>query len=386
MQSTPGGLVQSRDKESLRWAIPDLLLETGEIGRGTNPGNLGKNGCSGRNNLLGYFWGAMDAVFSWRKTTASDLAECLKLHPPKNGAEIIGNRRAVPAWTQIFEMKHACRSALVELRCEGKLEIVGFGFASFVKKSFEGEVLNPTPGLNSRIIDSVVSGNSVTATYDKVRDANTCGDLEQVILDTSWKNGGLNAAQIGEVRVLLGRAYQELFSGYRFSRILWECVDELDLWHIHGHRGFRIVDRFEAYRLANPATTWNSDRALGMVNVETMRDDPYSIAAELFHHRHQPEFAFTRDEQELLEVALAGVDDASASNSPFRDCARHQTPLGEPRCTRRRYATGSLPSGRRRYERHPKAPACSCLREKSSARTPSFQLQQGAEEIEINVG
>jgi hypothetical protein len=179
----------------------------------------------------------MDAVVSWRKTTASDLAECLKLHPAKNGAEIVGNRRAVQAWTQLFEMKHACRSALVELRCDGKLEIVGFGFASFVKKSFaEREVLNPTPGLNSRIIDSVVSGNSVIATYDEVRDANSRGDLEQVILDTSWKNGGLNAAQIGEVRVLSGRAYQELFSGYRFSRILWECVDELDLWHVHGHR------------------------------------------------------------------------------------------------------------------------------------------------------
>ena len=54
------------------------------------------------------------------------------------------------------------------------------------------------------------------------------------------------------MRVLLGRAYQELFSGYSFSRILWECVDELDLWHIRGHRSFRIASRFEAYRRANP--------------------------------------------------------------------------------------------------------------------------------------
>ncbi len=260
----------------------------------------------------------MDAFFSWRKTTASDLPDCLKLHPAKNGAEIVGNRRAIRAWNQIFEMKHACRSALVEVHWEGHVEIVGFGFASFVKKSFaESEVLNPTPGLNSRIIDSVVSGNSVIASYEEVRDANTHGDLQQVILDTSWKNGRLNAAQVDEVRVLLGRAYQELFSGYSFSRILWECVDELDLWHIRGHRSFRIASRFEAYRRANPETTWNPDRALGMVTVESMRDDPHSVAAGLFHHHQQPQFAFTRIEQELLEVALEGDDDVSASKSLF---------------------------------------------------------------------
>jgi hypothetical protein len=260
----------------------------------------------------------MDAFFSSRKTRASDLSECLKLHPAKNGAETVGNGRVLQAWKQIFEMRHASRGALVEVHWKGKIEIVGFGLAVFVKKSFiETEVLNPTPGLNSRIIESVVSGKSVIAGYEEVRDANTRGDLQQVILDTSWKNGGLNGAQVDEVRMLLGRAYQEAFSGYNFSRILWECVDELDLWHTHGHRSFRIVDRFEQYRLANPETTWNPDRALGMVTTESMRDDPGSIAAGLFLHHHQPQLAFTRSEQELLEVALEGVDDSSASKSLF---------------------------------------------------------------------
>src|ERR1700722_7706484 len=103
----------------------------------------------------------MDACFSSRKTRASDLSECLKLHPAKNGAETVGNGRVLQAWKQIFEMRHASRGALVEVHWKGKIEIVGFGFAVFVKKSFvETEVLNPTPGLNSRIIESVVSGKS----------------------------------------------------------------------------------------------------------------------------------------------------------------------------------------------------------------------------------
>jgi hypothetical protein len=260
----------------------------------------------------------MEAFFSWRKTRASDLAECLKLHPAKNGAETVGHSRAIKAWQQLFEMTHASRSALVELNWKGKVEIVGFGFAAFVKKSFaEAEVLNPKPGLNSRIIESLVSGNCVIATYEEVRDANTHGDLEQVILDTSWKNGRLTVTQRDEVRVMLGRAYQELFSGYRFSRILTELVDDLDLWHVHDHRSFQIVDRFETFRLANPETTWNADRALAAVTVESMRDDPHSIAAELFQHHLQPQFTFTRVEQELLETALEGVNDASASKTLF---------------------------------------------------------------------
>jgi len=259
----------------------------------------------------------MDAFFTWRKTDPSDLPQCLKLHPAKNGSEAVGHCRALQAWQCLFEMKHASRSALVELHAEDAVEIVGFGFGAFVKKSFaEREILNPTPGLNSRIIESIVSGNSVIATEEEVRDANTLGDLQQVILDTSWKNGCLTAVQVDEVRVLLGRAYHELFAGYNFSRILSEFVDDLDLWHVRGHRSLKIIDRFEKYRAANPRTTWNPSRALGIVTAETMREDPHSIAAELFHH-HRPQFAFTATEQQLLEIALEGADDAFASKSLF---------------------------------------------------------------------
>jgi DNA-binding NarL/FixJ family response regulator len=260
----------------------------------------------------------MDAFFSWRKTRASDLPECLKLHPAKNGAEGVGSHRAEKAWQQLFEMNHATSSAVVELHRGGTTEIVGFGFSAFVKKSFaEAEVQNPQPGLNSRIIENLVSGNSVIATYEEVRDANTRGDLQQVNLDTSWKNGPLSATEMGEVIVLLGRAYQELHAGYRFSRILLEVIDELDQGLIRGNRSLQVVDRFEAFRLANPDTTWNPGRALIVATVESMRDEPHSIASELFQRRVQPQFAFTRGEQELLELALEGLEDASAAKTLF---------------------------------------------------------------------
>jgi len=260
----------------------------------------------------------MESVFSWRKTKAGDLAKCLELHPAKNGAEIVGNVRVLHAWRQIFEMPHATRSAVVEMHEKKQVEIVGFGFASFVKKSFaEEEIRNPRPGLNSRIIESVVDGNSVIASYAEVRDANTRGDLQQVILDTSWKNGPLTPIQVDEVRVLLGLAYQELFAGYHFSRILSEMVDELDLWHVRGHRSFRVVSQFDDFRRANPDTQWNPERSLLEVSLESMRADPHSIAAGLFQRHVQPQFAFTPREQELLELALEGADDPSLAKLLF---------------------------------------------------------------------
>jgi hypothetical protein len=259
----------------------------------------------------------MDVSFTWRRTSAKDLSECLSLRPAKNGAEHIGLKSAAAAWRQLFEIPHASRSAVVEMHCEGHVEIVGFGFAAFVKKDFaDAEVFNPKPGFNCRIIESIASGRSVIATGDEVRNWNTRGELQQAILDTSWKNGHLNSAQRDEVRFLLGRAYQELFSGYRFARILTELVDELDLWHIEGQRVW-ILDRYEAYRRSNPEAKWNPDRALALVTQESMSNDPHSVGSGLFHHRPRPHFAFTLGEQQLLELALEGCDDESVAKSLF---------------------------------------------------------------------
>lgn len=260
----------------------------------------------------------MDTVLTWRKTQVSDLPECLKLHPAKNGSETVGPEVALQAWKTLLGISHATRSAVVELHGKGGTETVGFGLGVFVKKSFaDAEVLNPAPGLNCRIVESVLRDGSVLATYEEVRDSNTRGDLQQVILETSWKHGHLTAAQVDEVRILLAMSYQELHAGYRLSRILSELVDERDFWHLRGMRPFRIVDRFEAYRKANPDTTWNPERALSAVTFETIRGDPHSVAAGLFRHHPDPQFGFARGEQELLEAALGGMDDTAAAKALF---------------------------------------------------------------------
>jgi hypothetical protein len=256
----------------------------------------------------------MRTFFSWRKARASDLDECLALHPEKIGDEAVGRAAAMKAWRALHDLRHAVRSVVVEKHSNGKAEIVGFGLAAFVKKAFaDAEVRNPQPGLNGRIIASVASGNSVIATYEEVREANTNSDLEQVILDTSWNIATLDDSQIFQVRVILGRAYQEIHAGYRMSRILYELVDERDFVHLQNNNSFRVIDRFEEFRRANPGTGWNPDRALTAATTESMRADPHSIAAGLFHHFVEPQFGLTRAQQELLESALDGMDDQAVA-------------------------------------------------------------------------
>ena len=271
------------------------------------------------NNLLGYLLGVtVTALFSWRKTQTRDLPECLQLHPAKIGSEFVGHFQAMKAWQQLLEMPHATRSALVEMHDKGRVEIVGFGLATFVKKSFaECVVQNPQPGLNARIVESIAVGRSVVATYHEIRDANTRGELEQVILDTSWKEGALTPPQVDQVRLLLGQAYLQLYAGYRLSRILTELLDERDFRHVNLHRDFRLLDGFENFRRANPDSRWNVDRALCHTTIEIMRDDVHSVGSGLFRHHVLPQFGFTSGEQELLELALEGAEDAAIAKSLF---------------------------------------------------------------------
>ena len=256
----------------------------------------------------------MSTFFTWRKARASELDDCLALHPAKIGDETVGRVAALKAWRDLYDMRHAVRSVVVEKHSSGKAEIVGFGLSAFVKKAFaDAEVRNPQPGLNSRIIASVANGSSVIATYEEVREANSLSDLEQVILDTSWNIATLDESQIFQVRVILGRAYQEIHVGYRMSRILYELVDERDFVHVQNNNSFRVIDRFEEFRRAHPGARWNLDRALTAATTESMRADPHSIAAGLFHHFVEPQFGLTRAQQELLESALDGMDDQAAS-------------------------------------------------------------------------
>lgn len=259
----------------------------------------------------------MDAVFSWRRTCVADLPECLSLRPAKNGSEIVGQAKVLEGWRRLLEMTDATRSAVIERKRDGSPEIVGFGLATFVTKEFaDAEMSNPAPGLNARIIASVVDNVPVIATYNQIREANTRGDLQQATLDFSWKNC-LDADERNTVSIFLGRAYMALFAGYHLSRTFLEAVDEVDLQLVARQPGFETIDRFEGFRRANPDSSWNAERALMAVTTESSRVNQYSIASAQYQNHIPPQFGFTQGEQQLLEAALDAVDDKEAASTLF---------------------------------------------------------------------
>jgi hypothetical protein len=255
----------------------------------------------------------------WRKTEERDIAACMELLPAKNGSDIVGPAATTNAYREMLRSTpFAAKSAVVVLRENEVERIVGFGIGVFVRKDFvESELAHPQPGLNARIVASVAQKRSVLLTYEEIRSANTAADLQQVILHATWDRKSLTPQQVDEVRIVIGQAYQEIFDGYRIARVFTETVDELDAWHAHAHRSFQVKSRFEDWQRAHPETPWNPGRTLTVATAESIREDIGSIAAGLFQGSYQPQFHFTRGEQELLEAALDGKDDTAAAESLY---------------------------------------------------------------------
>jgi hypothetical protein len=168
------------------------------------------------------------------------------------------------------------------------------------------------------VIESIDSGRSVLASHREVCDDNTQGKLQQIVLYTDWRRQQLKPAEVAEVRGLLALSYQQLFAGYRMSRMFAELVDEADIEAAQEFPGIHVVSRFQQFFAANPNTFWNTDRALAMTTGETLQRDPGSIAGSLFLLHRNPIFGFNAGEQELLEAALKGLDDLEASKELYR--------------------------------------------------------------------
>ena len=251
----------------------------------------------------------MDSDMHWQKAEVADLSECLDLHPGHLGDEIVGRRRAIQAWKDLIQSA-AFRSAVIRSASPiSGQSIVGFGASVFVSRPFaRAEVANPMPGLNGRILESIDSGRSVVANYQQLREANTIGDLQLVILYGSWRKGLLTPDQVCQVQMLLAHSFQQLHAGFRVGRMLTELVDPEDLQYACALPAWRILDRFDRFHRENHGPAWNRHRGLAIVTRESAFADPGSIVTGLFHHR-EPTLRLRPGEQQLLEMALGGLTD-----------------------------------------------------------------------------
>jgi hypothetical protein len=253
----------------------------------------------------------MGDQFHCRPIGKPDHHECLLLQPDRLGAERIGMKRALRAWTTILSDGDACIASLVEKISPGSSEIVGFGLAVFVSSSFADAMLaNPQPGLNARIIESIDAGKSVIPPYRYLQTANASATLDHVVMYSTEKLSSLNSNELSLVRNCLARAYFDSFVGYRLQRMLYEIVDEYEFEKIKAYRGLRIVKRLTVPDLPGVPALWKGHRALCEATAESFSDDPASVAARPFIDRTAPILDFTPSEKRLLAAALRGAENA----------------------------------------------------------------------------
>jgi hypothetical protein len=180
--------------------------------------------------------------------------------------------------------------------------IVACGMGVFVSEVFaDREIDNPQPGLNSRIIAAIASGEHVLLSRAQIAAGNAGEGVDFVNLYGTWRDGIMNDDQLAEVHALLGTSFVEHFAGYRFNRVMKEAIgrSRIDLARATGT--YRLIAEFE-----------KSESALVVASRESVLMAPYSVAASIYRYR-APILRLSPAEQKLLSAALAGQTDAELS-------------------------------------------------------------------------
>ena len=238
----------------------------------------------------------------WRPITETDLAECLQIQPACIGDQLVGRTTALRVWQDLLGSPSFKANVIESERPLGGHRIVACGMGVFVSGAFaEREIRTPRPGLNSRIIAGVASGEPLVLSRDEIAAGNAGEGIDFVNMYGTWRDGIMNDAQLAEVHALLGTSFVEHFTGYRFNRVLKEAI---------GHSRIALARATGTYRVV--AEFPETESALVVVTRESALAAPYSIAGAMY--RYQPPVLRLRPaEQELLAAALVGKTDAELS-------------------------------------------------------------------------
>jgi len=238
----------------------------------------------------------------WRPISEADLSECLEIQPACVGDQIVGRGSAVRVWKSLLQEPSFLANVIESERPLAGHRIVACGMGVFVTTAFaDSEVKSPRPGLNSRIIAGVASGESPLLSRVQIAVGNAGEGIDFVNMYGTWREGIMNPDQLSEVHALLGTSFVEHFAGYRFNRVLKEAVGQSSIALARATGTYRIVAEFK-----------ESDSALVVATRESVLTAPYSVAAALYRYQ-APELHLRPAEQNLLAAALAGKTDAELS-------------------------------------------------------------------------
>jgi len=238
----------------------------------------------------------------WRPISEADLSECLEIQPACMGDQIVGRDAAIRVWRSFLNDASFLANVIESERPIAGHRIVACGMGVFVTKPFaDSEIQNPRPGLNSRIIAGVASGESPLLSRAQIGAGNAGEGVDFVNMYGTWREGIMNTDQLSEVHALLGTSFVEHFAGYRFNRVFKEAVGQSSIALARATGTYRIVAEFR-----------KSESALAVATRESVLTAPYSVAAALYRYQ-APELHLRPAEQNLLAAALAGKTDAELS-------------------------------------------------------------------------
>jgi hypothetical protein len=240
----------------------------------------------------------------WRPLRETDLMQCLEIAPACIGDGLTGRKQALDIWRKLLTSPAFQGNVYESEYPISGYRIVGCGIGVFVDSAFvDRELATPKPGLNSRIIGSLASGNPVVLDRDALAAGNAGAGLDFVNLYGTWREDILDANELAEVQTLLGTSFLESLAGYRFNRVIKEAIGRPVIELARATGSYRVVADFA-----------DRDVALVVATPDTARNIPFSVAARMYRYQ-VPVLQLRPAEQSLLIAALDGKTDAELSNS-----------------------------------------------------------------------
>jgi hypothetical protein len=239
----------------------------------------------------------------WRPLHEADLLKCLELQLDCIGDEIAGRTEAVRVWKSLLDHPSFLATVIESETAVHGEKIVGCGMGIFVSETFaDREIVNPGPGLNSRIIAAVANDEPVLLSPAQIAAGNAGNGLDFVTMYGTWRDGVLSSAELAEVQRLLGSSFVEHYAGYRFHRILKEAIGPSMIALARATGTYRLIAEFPERK-----------SALALLTPQDAVAAPYSVAAALYRYR-PPVLHLRPSEQKFLMSALSGKTDAELSD------------------------------------------------------------------------
>jgi hypothetical protein len=242
----------------------------------------------------------------WRPARDNELCACLAIEPRHIGAELVGHEKALAAWRWLLRSP-SFNSAIFPTEAPADGEILAFGAAVFVSSSFvDAELAEPRPGINARVVASIVEGHPVVLDEQQLRHGNTHEGLDIVCLIGAYRQDVTPEVAI-ELLTAMSSSFIEAHTGYRNRRLLGEPIGAIEIANYRASGVWRCVTDFGDFT-ETAHSRWGGDRALFVMTRKEAYASPVANALPLFRDS-DPLLNLREPDQQLLKAALSGLTD-----------------------------------------------------------------------------